>query len=72
MKALLLVFSLSLISFNSFSEENKSSDCCPYGNNCGGRVNCIGAGWNKRAERREVAPRKNRPASSKSSGAKGE
>jgi hypothetical protein len=72
MKALLLVFSLSLISFNSFSQEVKANDCCPYGNNCGGRVNCPGSGWNKRAERREIAPRKNRPASSKSSGVKGE
>ncbi len=72
MKSLFLVFSLCLYSTNSFSAQVNSQDCCPYGNNCGGKVNCPGTGWNKQAEKREVAPRKNKPSSSKSSGVKGE
>ena len=71
MKALLLVFSLSLISSNSFSQEVKAADCCPYGNNCGGKSNCPGSGWNKKAEKREFTSKKSKPRS-KGAGAQGE
>jgi hypothetical protein len=70
MKALLLFFSLSLISFNSFSQEVKANDCCPYGNNCGGKVNCPGSGWRKNAEKREFTKKLSK--SKKGSSAQGQ
>jgi hypothetical protein len=67
MKALLLLFSLALISPNTYSAELKSEDCCPYGNNCSGKNNCIGSGWNKNTVKREFTSKKSKPK--KSSGA---
>lgn len=54
-----VVVSMLSLSFSSaFAMNSKSSallgeksvmDCCPYGNNCGGKQNCPGTGFNKNA-----------------------
>lgn len=67
MKTFLLLCSLALISPNSYSAEVKSEDCCPTGNNCGGKKNCVGSGWNKNTVKREYTSKKPKP--SQSSGA---
>ena len=67
MKTFLLLFSLALISPNSYSAEVKAEDCCPYGNNCSGKKNCPGTGWNKDTVKREFTSKKSKPQKSSGS-----
>jgi hypothetical protein len=68
----MLAFSLCLYSASSFSAEVQKADCCPYGNNCGGQVNCPGSGWNKKAEKREFVSKKSKPRNVRGTDVQGE
>lgn len=69
MKYLILASMLSLYCSSSFAlGQTASRDCCPLGNNCGGKINCPGTGVNRDAQRRDVSSakkKKNVPSAAK-------